>query len=58
VYAFVLVSSLVMASHFVYLASGPNWPQGGEIDIIEGVHDNVHNQIAFHTENGEIHMRF
>jgi hypothetical protein len=43
----------VLASYFIYLASGPNWPGGGEIDIVEGVHDNVHNQVAFHTENGE-----
>jgi hypothetical protein len=28
------------------------WPAGGEIDIIEGVHDNIHNQVAFHTEPG------
>ncbi|KAI0094915.1 glycoside hydrolase family 16 protein [Irpex rosettiformis] len=28
---------------------GPNWPQGGEIDIIEGVHDNEHNQVTWHT---------
>ncbi|KAF8306963.1 glycoside hydrolase family 16 protein [Clavulina sp. PMI_390] len=30
---------------------GPNWPAGGEIDILEGVHDNVHNQVTFHTED-------
>ena len=28
------------------------WPAGGEIDIIEGVHDNIHNQVAFHTPPG------
>ena len=28
------------------------WPAGGEIDIIEGVHDNIHNQVAWHTEPG------
>ncbi|KAF5312385.1 hypothetical protein D9619_003192 [Psilocybe cf. subviscida] len=31
---------------------GGNWPYDGEIDIIEGVHDNEHNQIAWHTAPG------
>ncbi|KAI0033145.1 glycoside hydrolase family 16 protein, partial [Vararia minispora EC-137] len=26
------------------------WPQSGEIDIIEGVHDNAHNQVTWHTQ--------
>ncbi|RDB28968.1 putative glycosidase C21B10.07 [Hypsizygus marmoreus] len=29
-----------------------NWPFNGEIDIIEGVHDNQHNQVAWHTAPG------
>ncbi|KAF9453795.1 glycoside hydrolase family 16 protein [Macrolepiota fuliginosa MF-IS2] len=29
-----------------------NWPWAGEIDIIEGVHDNQHNQVAWHTAPG------
>ncbi|KAL0951157.1 hypothetical protein HGRIS_007889 [Hohenbuehelia grisea] len=28
------------------------WPCFGEIDIIEGVHDNQHNQVAWHTAPG------
>ncbi|KAF9526440.1 glycoside hydrolase family 16 protein [Crepidotus variabilis] len=28
---------------------GSDWPWNGEIDIIEGVHDNEHNQVAWHT---------
>jgi hypothetical protein len=31
---------------------GPNWPNGGEIDIIEGVHDNSVNAMALHTGAG------
>ncbi|KAF9015225.1 glycoside hydrolase family 16 protein [Cyathus striatus] len=31
---------------------GGNWPWNGEIDIIEGVHDNQHNQVAWHTAPG------
>jgi len=28
------------------------WPTTGEIDIIEGVHDNEHNQVTWHTNAG------
>ncbi|KDR85013.1 hypothetical protein GALMADRAFT_233577 [Galerina marginata CBS 339.88] len=31
---------------------GGHWPYNGEIDIIEGVHDNQHNQVAWHTAPG------
>ncbi|KAF9270240.1 glycoside hydrolase family 16 protein [Marasmius fiardii PR-910] len=31
---------------------GGHWPDTGEIDIIEGVHDNQHNQVAWHTAPG------
>jgi hypothetical protein len=31
---------------------GDSWPANGEIDILEGVHDNEHNQIAWHTLPG------
>ncbi|TFK77076.1 glycoside hydrolase family 16 protein [Pluteus cervinus] len=29
-----------------------DWPTNGEIDVLEGVHDNEHNQVAFHTLDG------
>lgn len=31
---------------------GPNWPAGGEIDIIEGVNDYTNNQATLHTNPG------
>jgi hypothetical protein len=31
---------------------GGQWPYTGEIDIIEGVHDNEHNQVTWHTGPG------
>ncbi|KAL4069598.1 glycoside hydrolase family 16 protein [Scleroderma yunnanense] len=31
---------------------GGTWPWNGEIDIIEGVHDNEHNQVTWHTAPG------
>lgn len=36
--------------------SGSNWPWNGEIDILEGVHDNVHNQVTFHTGDGALQL--
>jgi len=35
-----------------YWTSGPNWPYDGAIDILEGVHDNMHNQVTWHTGPG------
>lgn len=32
--------------------TGKTWPQGGEIDVIEGVNNQVSNQMALHTESG------
>jgi hypothetical protein len=31
---------------------GPNWPNQGEIDIYEGVHQNTYNQVTLHTSPG------
>jgi hypothetical protein len=31
-------------------AEGSNWPQGGEIDIMEGINMQTTDQIALHTE--------
>lgn len=31
---------------------GPNWPKGGEIDIIEGVNSQISNSMALHTVGG------
>lgn len=31
---------------------GPNWPYQGEIDIIEGVHEQDHNALTLHTSTG------
>jgi len=32
--------------------TGPNWPNSGEIDIIEGVNTGSQNQMTMHTSNG------
>jgi len=32
-----------------YWSVGPNWPNGGEIDIVEGVNTQATNQITLHT---------
>ncbi|KAJ3513119.1 hypothetical protein NLJ89_g3130 [Agrocybe chaxingu] len=35
-----------------FWTNGPNWPVGGEIDIVEGVHDYTNNQATIHTDIG------
>ncbi|RDB23668.1 hypothetical protein Hypma_008985 [Hypsizygus marmoreus] len=35
-----------------YWSVGPNWPLAGEIDVLEGVHDQPTNQYALHTSTG------
>ncbi|GAA5861817.1 hypothetical protein JCM3774_001312 [Rhodotorula dairenensis] len=34
-----------------YWTNGPNWPDGGEIDIVEGVHNDKVNQLTLHTKD-------
>jgi len=34
---------------FWTLGNTGTWPQSGEIDVVEGVHDNEHNQVTWHT---------
>ncbi|THH06004.1 hypothetical protein EW146_g9746 [Bondarzewia mesenterica] len=35
-----------------FWTNGPNWPAGGEIDIVEGVNDYTNNQATIHTNHG------
>ncbi|EMC95079.1 glycoside hydrolase family 16 protein, partial [Baudoinia panamericana UAMH 10762] len=35
-----------------YWLLGPNWPNNGEIDIIEGIHTSISNDITLHTSPG------
>ncbi|KAF7306514.1 GH16 domain-containing protein [Mycena indigotica] len=35
-----------------FWSNGPNWPVGGEIDIVEGVSDYTNNQATIHTAPG------
>jgi len=35
-----------------FWTDGPNWPAGGEIDIVEGVNDYTNNQATIHTDVG------
>jgi len=30
-------------------SNGPNWPQGGEIDIVEGINNQANNQMTLHS---------
>lgn len=35
-----------------FWSNGPNWPSGGEIDIVEGVNGQTQNQATLHTNPG------
>lgn len=45
-----LLHSIFSTSQLI--VTGPNWPIGGEIDIIEGVHNYTNNQATIHTDSG------
>lgn len=42
----------ISGSIYLTLITGPNWPAGGEIDIVEGVHTYTANQATLHTNPG------
>lgn len=46
----VLIRFYVLDSAF--WTNGPDWPVGGEIDILEGVNDYTNNQATIHTASG------
>jgi hypothetical protein len=50
VYGPSVFQGLILCSFPISL--GPNWPQGGEIDIVEGVGDYTNNQATIHTNPG------
>ncbi len=35
-----------------FWSNGPDWPNNGEIDILEGVNDYANNQATIHTAHG------
>ncbi|KAI0367518.1 hypothetical protein BV20DRAFT_950139 [Pilatotrama ljubarskyi] len=35
-----------------FWSNGPNWPAGGEIDMVEGVNEYTNNQVTLHTNSG------
>ncbi|KII94428.1 glycoside hydrolase family 16 protein [Plicaturopsis crispa FD-325 SS-3] len=54
--ALVLMDSVHMptgcATWPAWWMNGPNWPAGGEIDIVEGVNNYTNNQATIHTSQG------
>jgi hypothetical protein len=42
--------TLLIGVWSAYWMTADNWPHGGEIDIIENVHNSLSNQVSWHTD--------
>jgi hypothetical protein len=47
-----LLAKSLLCGYRAFWSNGPNWPAGGEIDILEGVNDYTNNQATLHTAPG------
>lgn len=48
------LTALELTLHCItaFWSNGPNWPNNGEIDIVEGVNNYTNNQATIHTNVG------
>ena len=47
-----LCNDVLNVSFLAWLVTSGQWPEGGEIDILEGVHNGVFNSMTLHTNPG------